>query len=319
MIKVVQITENPIAGAPISLSKALNKWQSSKVQSRHIAASDRNENRIFDHDLLIGEGHKEEIFQVIRDADVIHMHNFWQNQELFRKWPELWPVVMSKKRCWQAHTQRDIGWMSMEDGINDKGAKHLVIAQYHPRLYPECTVVPNIVDIFDPRLTPVATTNALPRVVYSPSRIGFTGWDNKGYHETVPTLQKLVNENLITAEVIYNKPWAECLAKRSQADIAIDEIVTGSYHLCSLESLAQGKVTIAGLDALQVQVLKDLTGSDDLPWVIANPTTIESVLRELAMNREGVEEIKKRSRMWMESNWHPKLMTDIFVKIYEGL
>lgn len=320
MIKVVHITENPIAGAPIALSKALNKWQSDKVQSRHIAVSDRNENRIFDHDLLIGESHKAEIFKVIQDADIIHMHNFWQNQELFRKWPELWPVVMKKKRCWQAHTQREISWMSMEDGLRDKGAKHLVIAQYHPRLYPECQVVPNIVDIFDPRLAPSGSqVSQIPRVAYSPSRIGFKGWDNKGYHETVPVLQKLVNEGYITAEVIYNKPWSECLERRSKADISIDEIVTGSYHLCSLESLAQGKATIAGLDAIQVKTLRDLTGSDDLPWVIARPETLESAMRELVSSPPQLFELQQRSRQWMETYWHPKKMTDIFVKIYEGL
>lgn len=319
MIKVVHITENPIAGAPIALSKALNRWQSDKIQSRHIAVSDRNENRIFDHDLLIGEGHKAEIFRVIQEADVIHMHNFWQNQELFRKWPELWPVVMKKKRCWQVHTQRDIQWVNLEAGIQDKGAKHLVIAQYHPRLYPECQIVPNIVDIFDPRLQPSVTKNDIPRVTYSPSRIGFKGWDNKGYHETVPVLQKLVNEGCITAEVIYNKPWTECLQRRSKSDISIDEIVTGSYHLCSLESLAQGKATIAGLDALQVQTLRELTGSDDLPWVIARPDTLESALRELTSSPDQLKELQTRSRSWMEEHWHPKKMTDIFVKIYEGL
>lgn len=322
MLRVVHITENPIAGAPINLSKALNKYQGDKILSRHIAQSDRNEARVFDRDLLVDTTPYEQIRSLLEGADVIHLHNFYRNQHLFRKHPDLWDIVLRKKRVWQAHTQRDISWMSMEDGLRDKGARHLVIAQYHPRMYPECAVVPNVIDILDPEFMPAARPHVkVPRVVYSPSRIRFKGWDNKGYDETVPVLQKLVDERLITAEVIHNRPFRECLARRRSANISIDEIVTGSYHLVSLESLSAGLATIAGLDDKQVAVLCSLTGSTaaDLPWVIARPESLEGRLRELAADAGLLDRTARGSRAWMEKYWHPRDMTQKFVDIYNGL
>lgn len=317
-IKVVHITENPIAGAPINLSLALNKWSNGEIQSSHIAASDRNENRIYKSDMIIGV-HEDAIHKAIKEADIIHFHNFYKNQELFRRYPHLWKEVMRKKRVWQAHTQRDITWMSMEDGLNDKGAKHLVIGQYHPRMYPECTVVPNIIDITDFYLMPKPRENKIMRVGFSPSRVRLKGWDNKGYDETMPVLQKLVNEGKITGDVIFNVPHQECLNRRSYCDIAIDEIVTGSYHLCSLEALSQGCLTIAGLDKQQIKTLHDLTGADWLPWHIAIPNTLENLLRQLINEPAYVKEEQHKSRFWMEKFWHPRVTTQKFIDIYRGL
>lgn len=320
MIKVVQITENPIAGAPMNLNLALNKWQGGKVQSRHVAAADRNENRVFKSDLLTGVNSYEEIRKVLQEADILHFHNFYSKQELFRKWPDLWKLAKTKRRVWQVHSQRDTAWIDIEEGLRDHAARHLVIGQYHPRQWPECAVVPNIIDITDPLLSPHERSWKSPlRVVFSPSRLNLPGWDNKGYRETVPCLQRLVNRHQITAEVVFDKPHEECLQKRASAHISIDEVVTGSYHLCSLESLAQGCVTIAGLDDIQIKTIKDLTGCEWLPWVIAHKENLLRMLHTCAMDPMMMELRAKHSREWMERYWHPRDTTAKFVKIYEGI
>jgi hypothetical protein len=318
-IRVVQITENPIAGAPINLSRALNKWSKGEVESRHIAASDRNENRVFHSDIIIGKNSFEEIKSVIEGADILHFHNFYSKQKLFKEYPELWKVALTKKRVWQAHSQRTIEWMDITEGLRDRHAKHLVIGQYHPRMWPECQVVPNVIDITEDLLRPIPRQNNPPRVAFSPSRIRLRGWDNKGYDETVPTLQKLVNNGQITAEVIFDKTHEECLRLRGKADIAIDEIVTGSYHLCSLEALSQGCVTIAGLDDLQVATLKELTGAISLPWVVATPQTLHRVLLKCISEPAWIKCQQEISRSWMEKFWHPEVTVKKFVDIYRSL
>jgi len=319
MINVVHITENPIAGAPIALSNALNEYGAGKISSRHIASSDRNENRVFKSDILIHEGNRDLISKTIHGADIIHFHNFYKHQELFRKFPELWPVVLRKKRVWQVHSQRETAWVDLETPYSDKSMKRLVIAQYHPRQWTECEVIPNIVPIDDEEYRPLGIVNTPPRVVYTPSRIGLPGWDNKGYNETYSTLVKLVKERKITANIVYNKTHSECMRIRQLADISIDEIVTGSYHLCSLESLSQGLATIAGLDAIQVKTLLDFTGASWLPWVIATPNTLEGSVRNLISNPDELKSIRDRSRLWMETYWHPKQHVERFLRIYENL
>jgi len=322
MINVVHITENPIAGSPMNLSLALNKYQGDKVHSRHIAASDRNENRIYKSDLVLGCGQNGEIQNVMAQADIFHFHNFYKSQELFRTYPWLWDTYVAKRpRVWQVHSQRSIKWMPIEEGLQDKAAKHLVIGQYHPREWPECTVVPNVIDIFDPLLLPQNRVWDKPiRVAYSPSRIRLLGWDNKGYDETVPVLQKLVNEGVIRADVIHDVPHAECLRRRGLCHIAIDEIVTGSYHLCSLEALSQGCVTIAGLDEIQVKTIEDLTGASYHPWIVTRPRTLKDNVKEVSEQlMVNSEDWGVMSRVWMEKYWHPKDMTQRFLDIYERM
>lgn len=321
MIKVTHITNNPIAGAPINLSLALNKFHGDKIKSRHIAGSDRNENRIYKTDLLTTKNSYEELRKAVHEADVLHFHNFYLNScDLFHRYPDLRALARRKPRVWQVHSPRDTKWMDIEEGLRDDQAKHLVIGQYHPRQWPECEIVPNIIDITLPEYTPQARKWDMPlRLVFSPSRIKSFGWDSKGYDETYPILVKLVTAKVITAEIIFDRPHAECLEKRSQAHISIDEVVTGSYHLTSLESLAQGLVTIAGLDSQQLKTLKELTGSASHPWLIARPQNLESQIRMVAESPAIAQRFASDARKWMEECWHPKKMTERFVEIYKGL
>lgn len=321
MINVVHITENPIAGAPMNLSLALNKYQGGKIHSRHIAASDRNEGRVYKSDLLTGVHSYDIIRKVMENADILHFHNFYKSQELFRRYRDLWDIAERKRRVWQVHSQRSISWMPITEGLDDVRAKHLVIGQYHPREWPECTVVPNIIDIEDGVLRPVERLWAEGplRVAFSPSRIGLMGWDNKGYKETVPVLQQLVNEGIITADVIYNEPHEACLRRRGLCHIAIDEIVTGSYHLCSLEALSQGCATVAGLDEVQVKTIMDLTGAKYVPWLVVDQKGFAKDFRHLAQDRSLMKDYADLGRTWMEKYWHPKDMTQRFVEIYEGM
>jgi hypothetical protein len=209
--------------------------------------------------------------------------------------------------------------MDIDEGLKDEHAIHLVIGQYHPRQWPECKVVPNVIDIYDPPYMPHPQNNKLARVAYSPSRIRLPGWDDKGYDVTQKALQKLVDEGLITAEIIFDQPHDVCMYKRSFANISIDEVVTGSYHLTSLESLSQGLCTIAGLDDIQIATLKSLTGAHTLPWFIARPNTLEDRLRMLAKSSGVVQAYGRDSRQWMEKYWDPMNMTQRFVDIYRRM
>jgi hypothetical protein len=319
-IRVVNVCDNPIAGSPISLSKALNKWSDNQVWSRHICSTDRNDSRVYDSDLLLGVHSYEEIRKVMEEADIFHFHSHYSKQTLFNKHPELWDICLSKPRVWQAHSQRSITWMDIEEGVRDPAARHLVIGQYQPREWPECTPVPNIVDITLPELTPYPREWRGPlRVAYSPSRIGLTGWDDKGHAETVPILQKFVDRRLLTAEVIHDVPYRECLTRRGRAHIAIDEIVTGSYHLCSLEALSQGLATMAGLDMLQLQTIKDISGAEWHPWIIAIPETLKHRLAACVQDPAMVYNTAMMGRRWMEKYWHPRDMCQRYVDIYKEM
>lgn len=78
--------------------------------------------------------------------------------------------------------------------------------------------------------------------------------------------------------------------------VALDDIVTGSYHLASLESLAQGLVSLTYLDERTQHVLKDLTGADMLPWVNCRLEELEDVLNRMLLDPGRMDAIGADSR-----------------------
>jgi hypothetical protein len=314
-MRIVHITENPIAGAPWNLNHAINTY--TEHSSRLIAAQAGNQDRVFPSDIIIDNSSYDIIHNIIQEADVIHLHNFYDNQHLFRKYPDLWPLVMSKPRVWQAHTQRDCKWVSFETPLADKSMKHLVIAQYHPRQYPECQIVPNIIDIWDRKYRPIRNENLIPHVVYSPSNQNLSGWDDKGYAETKPVLTYLASNSIITHDMIINVPHEDCMLRKAYGNIGIDEIKTGSYHLCSLENLSLGLANIAYLDDLTLQAIETVTGTKENPWFNTRATNLQHKIVEIACDRGAMRQHQDNSRAWMEKYWDPKVLVNQFIDIYK--
>ena len=89
---------------------------------------------------------------------------------------------------------------------------------------------------------------------------GQTRWDTKGYDETLKLLSYVTRKcPKIEPRIRYSVPHDECLTEKRRSDIAIDELVTGSFHISSLESLSQGIPTLAYLDQRSIYNLANLT------------------------------------------------------------
>lgn len=317
-MKVVHITENPIAGAPLNLVGILNKYASAYVEARLISKTAANLGRTFGSDLLVNE-HPEEIRQVIRDADIIHFHNFFKKQELFKRYPDLWPIVQKKKRVIQFHTQRQNKWISFEDALADKTMKHLVIAQYHPRQYPECTIVPNLIDIWDPKYIGYINENAIPYVVFAPGNISLNGWSDKGFEFTKDILRSLDLRGLIQKDIIMEVPHDECMKRKKVADIGIDEVITGSYHLNSLEYLSLGVVAVNACDDLTWGYMRSVCGAEKNPFYITRKPDLQSRLLDLVRQPKLLKELKVAGRVWMERYWDPTKLVHRYVDVYRSL
>lgn len=74
------------------------------------------------------------------------------------------------------------------------------------------------------------------------------------------------------------------LNRFAQADIIVDQLLTG-YALTALEGLAMGKIVISGLGGQRHQVFRRYSYLDECPIVAASPESIESVLRNLIVDR----------------------------------
>lgn len=312
-MKILHVSDTTLSGSPYRIAKLFSKY--TKHQARHMVWTPVVFERVFPTDLVASEMKRHEIDAMFKWADVIHYHNRFERQLVFRKHhglkhPEGKPCVI------QMHSPRESEDFSPE--INSK-MPIAVIAQYHVREWPERDfMVPNVVDIHDELMKPVKRAGKPAIVSYAPSNCTAKGWDDKGYGVTAPVLKKMQLARRLKFQLIVKRPFEEAMRMKQLSDIGIDEFVTGSYHLSSLEYLSMGCATIARLDAKTEAAVKEVSGANYLPWVNTSVGNFKGSLEDL-LHVEKWREIGRLSRVWMERYWNPEMLCDRYERMYEKL
>lgn len=302
-MKVVHISATPVAGSPGNIVAALNRHTT--VQARHIVFNSAAYGaRSFACD-LDWQTQQAEALDALAQADIVHLHQFFSLEQTFGA--NFQQRFGNKKIIRQFHSAPDL-WAARQPGVLGQIAHedlpHLVIAQGPERFYPHARVVPNLVPLNDPRYLPAAESSGLPVIAFSPS--GKTSawrkrWETKGAPQTLALLHRLEREGLCQVRLIVDMPHDACLRAKQSAAIAIDECVTGNYHLSGLEALAQGKPTLGYLDQRVQEQLRRLTGAVELPWIQVRLEEAEGPLRDLLADAALRAEIGQASRAWMET------------------
>ncbi len=203
--------------------------------------------------------------------------------------------------------------------------KKLVIAQYHASLseYKNCQVVKNIIDTDKLIYSRYREITKIFKVGYSPSITKKVNeYYNKGYEETTLILQRLKNKyKLFDFDVITNVSLEECLKRKAECNIIIDECVTGSYHRSSLEGLAMGKMTIAYLNDKVIDIFKSVTKQYYMPIEIIKINELENFLETLIINNRLLYVLEKGyiNYEWFKQYWNPKDIINDFISIYGEL
>ena len=94
----------------------------------------------------------------------------------------------------------------------------------------------------------------------------------------------------------------------------------GWFGISSLESLAQGKPVIAGLDEWNVKCIKETIGADELPWQIARDgEELNAVLGKLIADASLRLKIGIRARKFMEDFWTEQQVLNVLLSVYDAL
>ena len=321
-MRILHLSDTPLSGSPIRISQLLAKYGG--VESRHICWEEKIDYRIYEADLI---GHITPTavleYYIYDWADIIHYHNRWRRQEVFRaigRPPPKKPCVI------QLHSPRDSE--DFRDEVNS-GIPLACLAQYHPRQWPEMTfLVPNVVDINDPAYLPARkyamgrplpiSPSVLPIISFAPSNTNRRDWNDKGYSVVNPVLKRMRFSGEICYDLINRLPFELVMPRKRIADIGIDDVITGSYHLSALEYMSLGVPCINHVDALTEAIVKNLTGADHLPLVEVNKETFERVLRTMLKDQTWLE-IGEKSRKWMETYWSPEILCKHYLTMYEAL
>lgn len=305
-MKVVHLSEGPLSGGPIRLAQV---QKLGGLDARLLSVTQwQNDQRFYPHDLVAADDPRA-VADVLAAADVVHCHNHYRDSELFQVLPWAWDLVRGKPLVIHFHTPRGA---ELDPGLQEPAAIRLVPAQYHVRCYPECRPVPNAVPIDDAYHRPLGLENDPPIVAFTPSDCGAGDWYEKGCRETLAVLGRGFRYRFTT-----ESPWHEAMLLRQACDVAIDEVVTGSYHLCSLEALSQGLATVAGLDARTIDALEAVTGTREHPWVVATLETLEERLRTLVEDHAYRADRRRAARAYMERYWSPRALARVYEGIYQ--
>jgi nucleotide-binding universal stress UspA family protein len=322
---IVHLTHTPLAGAPIRIARAteLHEGVRARVCTLDPAAFGT---RTFDEDLVWARD-RDEVIDLVERCDVLHLHNFFDlesTQFLPIDFGKLWRAGKPMVRQFHAGPALVARFMGrpFEAALQCPIPK-LVCGQWQERWYPNARPVPLVVFPPDelPRRAPAAQQL---RISYAPSLFRparAERWDTKGYPETVRMLRRVARQaqrrgREVMVDIIEQVPHRECLERKALAHIAIDELVTGSYHTSTLESLAAGSATLSYLDGRTQASFMRLAGQYELPVLNVGLEHAEALLLDLVGRPDVVEEIGLRSARWMAEHWGPEHTGRHFMDAY---
>jgi glycosyltransferase involved in cell wall biosynthesis len=315
-MNIVMITENDPAGMGIAFTRAINRY--SEHSCRLITTTTRY-NFTFDKDIhvpdLDNDGFQE-ITDILSHADLIHFH-ILADENI-----ELGPVkvkdyVGGKEILHHHHGHPN--FRSQPETYREKyrrlKRKALVSTPDLLRLMPEATWQPNLVPVNDSLYVPVLSNgNGTVRICHCPTRRDLKNTEE--FESAIASLQKKYRS--VEGVIVQNTSHRACLKIKQTCNIHFDHM-QGYYGVSSLEGLSQGKPVIAGLDQWNVEHIKAFTGSDMVPWVIAeNQDDLEKKLEHLIEDIQLRDQIGARSRRFMKQSWTEQKVLNVLCSVYQG-
>ncbi|MFQ3189253.1 MAG: glycosyltransferase involved in cell wall biosynthesis [Paraglaciecola sp.] len=314
----------PLAAAPYRICEALNMLDGVTARSIVLDAGGYS-NLSFPSDLIWTE-HKEEILTLLESADLLHLHNYvGLDCDKFAPidFQKLWDKDMPMVRHFHSTPELICNYLNItSQQLDDCPIPKLVISQYPERFYPNAKVIPNVVTEF--HIAGKEPSSNI-RIGYSPSNFRHADekrWDTKGYHETKFLLHDFVKKAekqgfTIELDIMEKVAFKECLRRKSECDIVIDDLVTGSYHMSALEGLASGTVVLTFADNRVISETMKLTQGQFLPVINTKLEELQDILFHLIKNRPLIEVLKENAHKWMQTYWQPKNRAQKFVDIYK--
>lgn len=315
---VVHISPSALAGAPGMLSEALNDFDHVD-SSVHFRAGDYGNHRdIFSPESLplsVSTGDRDLFMHHFENADVVHVHNFIP--KFILNW-----MSQAKKRdvkyIYQVHSPRYE--RPIFDDLSDFHGIHfshkLVICHFHPRHFPNFRIVPNCLYRKAFLKSPVISSNEVLTVQFSPSGRSNGRWASKSNPMFDQVIQLLKDNSDFSVDVFEGISPQNLAHRRSQADITIDELVTGSYHLVSYEGMAAGTIVLNNADSFSIGAFQIGFQSPPPPFIKCSPVGLYETLIEINRDRDRLLEHRKLSRKFFEDWMTPYKTSKIFASIY---
>jgi len=319
-MNILMITDNDPAGMGIAFTNAVNRYTDHGC--RLITTGEKYG---FDYETdihlpNIEDDDFDEVESLLKEADIIHFHVLKDENS------HLGPLVIKdyikgKKILHHHHGHPDYILNAAAYNEKYRRLKRKVVVSTPDllKVAENATWLPNLVPLNDVQFLP-RYDHSLPRdvikICQSPTRKYHK--HTKEFKTAVDTLKRKYPEK-IQSVIIERVPYLECLRIKRTCHIVFDHM-RGWFGIASLESLCQGKPVIAGLDEWNIRCIKEFTGADEVPWVVArNRDELEDRLEELIGDSDLRNRFGVASRRFMERYWTEKHVLKILMETYKTL
>lgn len=318
-MKIVMMTDNDPAGMGIAFTNAINRY--TNHQCRLITTQERY-GIDFEKDIHVPDIEDDdfsEIEHLLKVADIFHFHMLKDENS------HIGPLVIrdfikGKKMLHHHHGHPD--FLINADLYNEKykklGRRVIVSTPDLLKITDHSEWIPNIVPVNDvqflPRYEDTLERGSI-KICQSPTRKFHKHTD---IFKNVMTGLEEKYKNIETI-IIEKTPYFKCLEIKKTCNIVFDHM-RGWFGIASLESLSQGKPVIAGLDEWNIHCIKEFTGADTLPWIIArNKEELENRLDVLIQDGGLRQRSGEASRKFMEDCWTEQQAVEKLVTVYDSL
>lgn len=316
---IVHLAKTPLVGAPGKLAAALERY--TRFRAFSIIGNDYPnplKGLFIGDSILVGGAVRapEICAEVIRRADVIHVHN------------DLTPALLDLVRreapgscryVYQVHSPLREGplYFDRADTLGLEWSAKLSIPHYPQRFFQDYRLVPNVI-LPTSSVHPLGERDRV-RILFSPAhRRSGLRWGDKVSDALVRALT--VVRSLTDVEILEIEGVAPSalLALRRTTHVTIDEIVTGAFHQISLEGLCAGNVVVNAADSFALASLRmAIRASVDPPFVRMEQTQVCEALLELVRDRNRIRALQSASHEYYEAFLRPERLIGFFAEIYD--
>lgn len=318
-MNILMITDNDPAGMGIAFTNAINRYTEHTCRLITTAEKYGFNYETDIHLPCIEDDDYGEVEQLLKDADIFHFHVLRDENS------HLGPLVIrdyiqGKQILHHHHGHPDyiLNAAAYNEKYRQLKRKVVVSTPDLLKVAENATWLPNLVPLdhvgFLPRYDDTLPQDKI-RVCQAPTR---------KYHKHTREFQRVMCElekryPLLETVLIEGMPYDQCLRVKRACHMVFDHM-RGWFGISSLESLAQGKPVIAGLDDWNLRCIQAFTGTDEVPWQIArNEDELYRVMDRLVQDSVLRREVGKHSRAFMEHHWSDQQVVSLLMDTYQEL
>jgi hypothetical protein len=172
---------------------------------------------------------------------------------------------------------------------------------------PEATVMPRVIDLSEWPEQPVEQPSA-PSILHIPSHRG-----TKGTQFIEAGLAQLKEQGVsFSFRLVEGVTHAEARRAIQEADVVIDNVVTGDYELVSIEAMASGKVAVANIQGGAREAFPDA------PIYSVDPDSFVTRIRDLLEDRDLRAALAAQGRAYVKQVHDAAVVATALAEAYES-